>query len=130
VSWSAAKEQRVRRGELVGKFRPTGGGPATDLLAPKDGLFVPSVESGEDALSAVVMAGILYPEAYLQTVVTGAQPRPTWACEVVDEAQHQRADCKIVTAAPRGPGFFVTATIEPRWFDAAVDPVLRLAPPE
>ena len=63
-----------------------------------------------------------------QTVVTGTRPTPEWGCEVFDEASGQRTECTVGAVTPRGAGFFITAILLPRWFDAAKDAKLRLSP--
>jgi len=130
VSWKVSPEQRLGRGARVGTLRTNReGAPDLPLVAGAAGLILLRVPDQTRAKKDELLAEVVYQEGYLQTVMTGARPAQDWVCEVVDEASHQRADCKVVSAAPRGEGFFVTATTEPLWFDTCAAPRLRLAPP-
>lgn len=128
ISWSAALEQRVARKELVGTLQSSTG-KSIPLLVPKSGLFFPSAKNGQEVAQGEIVATFPYHEAFLQTVVVGERPQTSWRCEVADEDSGKSAPCHVVSAVPRGAGFFVTATVEPTWFDKAADPRLRLAPP-
>ncbi|MBI3184885.1 MAG: tetratricopeptide repeat protein [Myxococcales bacterium] len=123
VAWSAAPQHPVERGSEVGRIG------SRKLVAPKAGLLMPKLPDQGWASAGELLADIVYHEAYLQALVSGARPRPDWSCQVADEATGSRADCKLITIAPRGSGHFVTATTEPLWFDSCAEPRLRLAPP-
>lgn len=127
VTWTATQRQAVKRGEAVGSFKADG--PAVPLVAPKAGLFMPAVADGASAEAGATLASIVYFEAFVQAVATGVHPLPSWSCEVFSEASGEKAPCKVVSATPRGAGFFVTATTEPMWFDTCAEPRLRLTPP-
>ncbi len=128
VAWKVEAEQRVKKGELVAVIR-TPAGVEKRLVAPVQGLVIPTIAEGATASINQVVGELLYHEAYLQTVVTHARPARGWRCEVVEASSSQRADCTVVTVVPRGTGYFVTAILLPRWFDNAPQPQLRLAPP-
>lgn len=130
VSWLVAAEQRVKRGQVLGRLAPSGGGPAQDLVSGQGGLLAPEAAEGAAVKAAQTLASIIYFEAYLRGVVTGVKPDPTWRCEVSSAQAAQSAPCKVTVTAPRGAGLLVTAVTEPRWFDTATDAVLRLAPPK
>lgn len=123
LSWKAAAEQRVKRNEAVGSVN------GAALVAPGVGLVVQKAADKSEVKAAQVVGSILYFEAYVKAQVTGARPEPGWRCEVASEAANNSAPCKIGNVAPKGDGFFVTATVEPRWFDDAPDAVLRLSAP-
>ena len=127
VSWKTAAEQRVKRGDLVAVVRTAEG--EQRLTAPVAGLMIRTIAEGENAQADQSLGDLLYPEAYLQTIVTGARPDASWVCEVVDEASNQRADCTVGAVVPRGAAFFVTAILLPRWFDGAANAKVRLAAP-
>jgi hypothetical protein len=127
VSWTATRQQAVKRGEALGSFK--GEGAAVPLVAPKAGLFIPAVVEGDSAEPGATLASIVYFEAFVQAVATGVHPQTTWSCEVFDEAFGEKAPCKLVSVTPRGAGFFITATTEPMWFDTCAEPRLRLTAP-
>ncbi|MFZ5468315.1 MAG: tetratricopeptide repeat protein [Myxococcota bacterium] len=128
VSWKATLEQRVQRGEIVGSLT-TKSSAERALTAPKDGLFVPKVDAQAKAKKGRVLAAVVYYEAFMQALVRGAQPLPSWSCEVLDEGLGQKASCKVVSVSRRGQNFLVTATAQPLWIDNAANPQLRLSPP-
>ncbi|HKD43237.1 MAG TPA: tetratricopeptide repeat protein [Myxococcaceae bacterium] len=129
VSWKAAPNQRVKRGDALGSLRGKGSSTELTLNAPKDGLFVPKVRSETEVASTEKIAAIVYHEAYLQALVADAQPEPGWSCEVFQAASTAKANCKIVEVVRRGSKSFMTATTEPTWFDHADDARVRVLPP-
>ena len=129
VSWKAAPNQRVKRGDAIGSLRGKGSSTELTLNAPKDGLFVPKVRSEAEVASTEKIAAIVYHEAYLQALVADAQPEPGWSCEVFQAASTAKANCKIVEVVRRGSKSFMTATTEPTWFDHADDARVRVSPP-
>ncbi len=129
VSWKASANQRVRRGESIGKLQEKDGSGERSLVAPKDGLFIPKVGNRSAVTESEKLAAIVYHEAYLQALVADAQPEPTWSCEIYHASSSGKASCKIVEVVKRGSKSFVTATTEPIWFDTADDARVRLSPP-
>jgi hypothetical protein len=127
VTWSVASQAKVKGGQVVGQL-VSEGGQSEPLKAPKVGLLFTKVADGEDSKVGDLLATFPYFEAYAQAQVAAASaPQPGWTCEVVDEAG-QTAPCKVTSAEARKGGFFVIATVEALWFDAAPKVKLRLKP--
>jgi hypothetical protein len=131
LSWTVAKQEHVMKNQAVGAVQASGRDSPLPrrLVAPKEGLLIPLADDGARVRAGQKVANVVYVEAFLQTVVKGDKPRAEWLCEVVDSEGEKRAPCKVVTVAPKGSGFFVTATSEPMWIDAAASLQLRLQAP-
>ncbi|MHB8873496.1 MAG: hypothetical protein ACYC8T_07395 [Myxococcaceae bacterium] len=127
VTWTAAPRQRVKRGEVVGSLESAG--EELRLVAPAAGLLIPAVPDQAEVKRGAELGAVVYFEAYVQGTATGKRPTPAWSCEVSDEGTGEKAPCKVVTAVPRGAGFFVTAVTEPMWFDTCAAPRVLLAAP-
>lgn len=130
VEWKVRAEQRVKKKAVVATLAPEGGGPPAELTAGMEGLVIPPRgELSGTAKAGEVLAAILYFEAYFQTEISGVEPTPAWRCEVVSESEGKRAPCTVKSAAKKKGALMLTGITEPRWFDAADDAVVRLAPP-
>ena len=130
LSWTASPNKRVRRGETIGILRENRTLHDRSLVAPKEGLFIPKVQSNDAVSFEQPVADIVYHEAYLQASLADARPQSSWSCEVYQADSAERAGCKIVEVVRRGSKSRVTATTEPLWFDTAPDARVRLAPPQ
>ncbi|MBI5542858.1 MAG: hypothetical protein HY901_03145 [Deltaproteobacteria bacterium] len=129
VTWTIAEQERVRKGQVVGKLK-LADGTEQPLSAPMVGLLMPRVGSRAEVEAGVVLASFPYFEAYAKALVFApSTPSPAWVCEVVDQSTDQRSPCKVTGVEARAKGFFITATVEPLWFDTATAPQLRLKPP-
>jgi hypothetical protein len=123
LAWSTTPEQLVKKGAAVGTVA------GTPFNAGNVGLVVQKAAEGATVTQGQNLGHIIYFEAYARAQVTGVVPATSWRCEVSSAAAGQKAPCKVTGVAPKGAGYLVTATVEPRWFDDAADAVLRLAPP-
>ena len=129
VTWAVAPQERVRKGQLIGKIT-TADGNDVSLSAPNVGLLASTVADQDEVQVDALLANLPYFEAYGQIPFPGpTAPEATWACEVIDEANAQKAPCKVNKADPRKTGFYVTFTTEPLWFDVAAKVKVRLKAP-
>ena len=128
VTWSVEDEQRIKAKQPLGTLAREGGGDAA-LTAPSVGLAMIKQPTGATVKRGVVLAEIIYFEAWAKGLARGKAPNTSWRCEISSASAHERADCKISVVTPKGGGWLVTVAVEPRWFDGASDAVLRVAPP-
>jgi hypothetical protein len=129
ISWEVSAQQRVKRGEVIGRLREQASSRERALVAPKDGLFIPKVANGGEVTKSEKIAEIVYHEAYLQALLADARPKPTWSCQVYESNSSSTANCRIVEVVRRGSKSFMTATTEPIWFDTAHGAKVRVSPP-
>lgn len=125
LTWTAVDEQRVKARQALGNLAREDGGE-TAITAPSMGLAMIKQPAGTTVKRGAVLAEIIYFEAWAKGVVRGTAPTTSWRCEISSAAARERTDCKISVVTPKAGGWLVTVAVEPRWFDGAIDAVLRV----
>ena len=129
LRWKTASRHPVRRGEVVGNVWERTSGRDRSLVAPNDGVLVPTQHEGAKTKKAKKLASLLSSQVELEAFVATERPEKTWACEVLSETSGVKAPCNVETVDSRGSGYWVRVKAQSlEDFDRVANPVLRLAP--
>lgn len=128
LTWSVPEAQRVKSKQTIAEIKRADG-TSQSVLAESVGLVMIKLPSGSAVKRGAALGEIIYYEAWARGLVKGVTPDTKWKCEVVSAAAGEHAECRVSVVASKSGGSLVTVAVEPRWFDAAGDAVLRFAPP-
>jgi len=128
LTWSVPEGQRVKSKQPVAEIKRADG-TSQSVLADSVGLVMIKLPSGSAVKRGAALGEVIYYEAWARGLVKGVTPDTKWKCEVVSAAAGEHAECRVSVVASKSGGSLVTVAVEPRWFDAAGDAVLRFAPP-